>query len=131
MKIAFIKDGIVTQLKVGEVDKFDGWTDVTVKYVGVGFTDNGDGTFTDGRASISLLPIRKITTQAFFRRLSFPERKTLRNSTKDTVIDLREDLQRSPTVDLDGTIERQLLDTALLSPDRIAVLLADGTTEEM
>lgn len=76
------------------------------------------------------IAIRTITTQAFFRRLTFPERKVLRNSTKDAVADLREDLQRSSFVDLDGILEQQLLDTTLLQQSRIDALLVDGTNEE-
>lgn len=74
--------------------------------------------------------IRTITTKAFFRRLTFQERKVLRTSTLDAVADLREDLQRGDFVDLDGILEQQLIDTNLLSQSRIDELLADGTPEE-
>ncbi len=74
--------------------------------------------------------IRAITVKAFFRRLTFQERKVLRLSVKDEVVDLREDLQRSEFVALDSILEQQLLDTTLLSQNRIDKLLVDGTPEE-
>lgn len=80
--------------------------------------------------SIPKTPIRTITTQAFFRRLTKNERAVLRSSALNEVADLREDLQRSVTVDLDGTIEQQLTATELLTQTRIDTLLADGTVEE-
>lgn len=82
-------------------------------------------------ATIGPPKFRRIATKAFFRRLKFAERKVLRDSTADTVVDLREDLQRSTTVDLDGILRQQLLDTTLLSPARIAQLLVDGSSEEV
>ena len=85
----------------------------------------------DGASVMKVLEaIRIITVKAFFRRLTFQERKILRLSAADTVVDLREDLQRSTHVDLDDTIEQQLLDTTLLSQSRIDALLIDGTAEE-
>ena len=75
-------------------------------------------------------PIRTITTQAFFRRMTKLERKTLRTSIDDEVADLREDLQRSRIVDLDGVIEQQLVDTGLLDQTRIDELLFDGNEGE-
>ena len=86
------------------------------------------------KSAIRILPdnkIRKITTQAFFRRMTKNERAVLRSSVLDEVADLREDLQRSTTVDLDGTIEQQLLDTTLVTQPRIDQLLVDGTPEEI
>ncbi len=81
-------------------------------------------------AVIGQAPIRVITTQAFFRRMTPAERKVLRTSAIDEVKDLREDLQRSAAVDLDGTIEQQLLDTTLVSQARIDELLVDGVQAE-
>lgn len=74
--------------------------------------------------------VKKITTKAFYRRLTFQERKVLRISTLDEVIDLREDLQRGRFVKLDANLEQQLLDTALLSQTRIDELLVAGTRDE-
>lgn len=131
MKIALIQDGLVERIIIGELTDFPGWIDVTGKFVGVGFTDNGDGTFTDNTPPEVESVIRTITMQAFFRRLTKNERSVLRASTLDEVADLREDLQRSVTVDLDGTIEQQLLDTTLLSQTRISQLLIDGEEHEI
>lgn len=130
MKIALIVDNEVVSIKIGDVNEFPGWVDVTGEHVGVGFTDNGDGTFTDNRVPDTTSLIRRITTKAFFRRLNFQERKVLRNSTLETVADLREDLQRGSSVDLDDILEQQLLDTGLLDQSRIDELLGDGTPEE-
>ena len=74
-------------------------------------------------------PIRKITTQAFYRRLEVNERKALREGTSDEIGDMRDDLQRSPIVNLDGTIEAQLLSVGT-SQIRVDELLVDGTQVE-
>ena len=84
----------------------------------------------DPQGSPPIRSIRVITTQSFFRRLTFNERKVLRTSALDAVADLREDLQRSNFVDLDGVLEQQLLDVTLLPQTRIDELLVDGTPEE-
>ncbi len=68
--------------------------------------------------------VTEITVKAFFKRLSFVERKVLRNSTMDEVIDLREDLQRDRVVKLDAELEQQLLDTGLWTQERIDELLS-------
>jgi len=130
MKIALIQGGIVSKLITGEVADFPGWIDVTGKYIGEGFIDNGDGTFTDNRVVAPSI-IRVITTQAFFRRMTKAERTVLRNSILEPVADLREDLQRSFTVELDAFLEQQLLDTGLLNQSRIDELLVNGTVEEV
>ena len=75
-------------------------------------------------------PIRVITTQSWYRRLTKPERVALRTSVLDEVADLREDLQRSRTVNLDGTLEQQLQDTGVIPQARIDELLVDGTEAE-
>lgn len=72
------------------------------------------------------IPIRIITTQAFFRRMTSSERAVIRDSLKDSVADLRDDLQRSDLVDLDGILRQQLIDTTVLSTLRIDELLVDG-----
>lgn len=130
MKIALIQGGLVERIIIGELTDFPGWIDVTGKFIGVGFTDNGDGTFTDNTSPEVEPVIRIITTQAFFRRLTKNERSVLRASVLDEVADLREDLQRSDTIDLDDILEQQLIDTTLISQIRIDELLADGTEIE-
>ncbi len=80
-------------------------------------------------AVISHPPIRKITTQAFYRRLTTAERNALR-SNQGNIADLRDDLGRSNTVDLDGIIQEQLADVGLFNPDRIAELLVSGSVVE-
>ena len=75
-------------------------------------------------------PIRKITTQAFYRRMTPAERNAVRTNMSDPVQDLREDLQRSPVVDLDGAIEAQLQATGGFTQTRIDELLIDGTEAE-
>ena len=80
--------------------------------------------------SIIVASIRKITTQAFFRRMNPAERNAIRTNSSDPVQDLREDLQRSLIVNLDGVIEQQLIDTGGFTQTRIDELLVDGTEEE-
>ncbi len=74
--------------------------------------------------------VYKITCKAFYRRLTFQERKVLRNSTMDEVIDLREDLMQGRFVELDSILEQQLLDTGLLSQSRIDELLVEPIRRE-
>ena len=74
-------------------------------------------------------PIRKITTQAFYRRLEVGERNALRNGTTDEIEDMRNDLARSPFLDLDGAIEAQLLSVGT-NQTRVDELLVDGTDAE-
>jgi len=69
--------------------------------------------------------IRTITTQRFFRRLTRSERSVLREGASDILKDIKEDLGRSPTVDLDGYIKQQLKDLGL-SVSRREELLRDG-----
>ena len=73
--------------------------------------------------------IRKITAQAFYRRLTITERGLLRDGTTDEIKDMRDDLQRSPFLNLDGAIEAQLLAVGTSQP-RTDELLVDGTEEE-
>jgi len=73
--------------------------------------------------------IRKITAQAFYRRLTTTERSLLRLGTSTEISDMRDDLQRSPFLNLDGAIEAQLLAVGT-SQTRTDELLVDGTSEE-
>lgn len=74
-------------------------------------------------------PIRVITTQAFYRRLTVNERNALRTGTTDVIADMREDLLRSTFVNLDGAIEAQLLSVGTQQP-RVDALLVNGTEAE-
>ena len=80
-------------------------------------------------ATIGQGSIRKITTQAFYRRLTVTERNALRTGTTDEIADMRDDLQRSPFLDLDGAIEAQLLSVGV-NQTRVDQLLVDGTQAE-
>jgi hypothetical protein len=78
-----------------------------------------NGTFTVNQFIVSTkleqpLPIRIIATKSWYRRLTQAERINLRTTDNEDINDLREDLQRAPTVDA----------------PRITELLADGTEEE-
>ena len=73
--------------------------------------------------------IRTITTQAFYRRMTQGELASMRAGTSD-VTNVREDLERSSAVDLDGTIEAQLQSIPSFNQTRIDELLVDGTPEE-
>lgn len=72
--------------------------------------------------------IRRITTQAFFRRLNSSERAALRNNPAEAIIDIREDLQRSDMVNLDRVGQR--MTNAGLSAARVTAITIDGTSEE-
>lgn len=85
---------------------------------------------TDGSFTPQATLIRIITTQAFYRRMTQGERTSMRASSPD-VADLREDLERSPSVDLDGTIEAQLLAVGGFDQTRVDELLVNGTEAEL
>jgi len=85
---------------------------------------------TTDSAVVGTPPIRKITTQAFYRRMTTAERRALRASITDEVKDLLDDLARLPAVDLDGSVEQQLIDTNEFTTRRVDELLVDGTEEE-
>lgn len=96
------------------------------------YTDNTFRSFLFVEAAGSLRPpkIRVIATKAFYRRMTQAERTTLRGTADDNINDLREDLQRSPTVDLDDPELLSMLQATPLSGARITELLADGTEDE-
>ncbi len=75
-------------------------------------------------------PIRIITTQAWYRRLTVTERKALREGATDAIADFRDDLMRSIYVNLDGMIEAQLLAIGSITQTRIDELLVDGIETE-
>ena len=77
-----------------------------------------------------VVPIRVIATKAFYRRMTQVERTTLRGTADEDINDLRDDLQRSPTVDMDDPELLTMLQATPLSGARITALLADGTEEE-
>lgn len=65
-----------------------------------------------------------ISVKNFFRLMTPTERRMLRRSNTDEVLDLIEDLQRSPEVVLDAVLEQQILDTGIFTQDRIDELLS-------
>ena len=98
------------------------------------YTDN---TFKDSRfladnvdSARTPPPIRVIATKAFYRRMTQVERTTLRGTADENINDLRDDLQRSPTVDLDDPELLSMLQGTPLTNGRITELLADGTEDE-
>lgn len=79
-------------------------------------------------------PIRVITVGAFRRRLTVAEKVAINTSTDPVVHVLKEDLFSSDYVDLDFDQLHAGLDylvsVEILTEERKAVLLADGTQEE-
>lgn len=75
--------------------------------------------------------IRKISLQAFLRRMTAGQRAAFRNSNSEPVIDIREDLKLRPDVNLDDPGLHAKLVTVGLSATRINILLADGTEDEV
>lgn len=76
------------------------------------------------------LPIRIIAVKSWYRRLTQAERTNLRTTDNEDINDLREDLQRAPTVDMDDPELLASLQTIGVPAPRITELLADGTEEE-
>ena len=79
--------------------------------------------------------IRKITKRAFMQRFTQAERIAIRASTDDIVIDIHEDLKATNSVELDlaDTVNAlaYLVSVAILTSDRPAEILADGTQGEV
>jgi len=79
--------------------------------------------------------IRKITKRAFMQRFTQAERIAIRASSDDIVIDIHEDLKATNHVELDlaDTVNAlaYLASVAILTSDRPAEILADGTEKEV
>jgi len=79
--------------------------------------------------------IRKITKRAFMQRFTQAERIAIRASSDDIVIDIHEDLKATNSVELDlaDTVIAlaHLVSVAILTSDRPAEILADGTQGEI
>ena len=92
-------------------------------------------TLTQENPSGSPLAIRKITKRAFMRRFTQAERIAIRNSSDDIVIDIHEDLKSAINVSLDlkDTIDSlaYLVSVSILTSDRPAEILIDGTEDEI
>lgn len=104
-------------------------------------TNYTDGTYIESYyESLSITPgttiagvprgIRVIATKSFYRRMTQAERTALRGTTDENINDLRDDLQRSPTIDMDDPEIVTMLQATPLSNARITALLADGTEAE-
>ena len=70
-----------------------------------------------------------ISTQAFFRRLTASERASLRGQ-DHAVRDMKEDLDRGNTVELDQVVRDMLVDSGLFTPARIDELMVLGEAHE-
>lgn len=70
-----------------------------------------------------------ISTQAFFRRLTKPERAQLRGSSQG-VRDAKEDLDRGSVVQLDESVRQLLVDSGIFSDTRIDELMVRGEGHE-
>lgn len=104
-------------------------------------TNYTNGTFIESYySSVSIPPgsitpkpavgIRVIATKSWYRRLTQAERINLRTTGNEDINDLREDLQRAPTVDMDDPELLVSLQTIGVPAPRITELLADGTEAE-
>jgi len=71
----------------------------------------------------------KISTQAFFRRLTPQERQSLRGNGA-AIRDLKEDLDRGDLVELDDTVRQSLTDSGLFTPERVDELMILGESTE-
>jgi hypothetical protein len=71
----------------------------------------------------------KISSQAFFRRLTSQERAALRGSATQ-VRDLKEDLDRANLIELDDVLRTLLTDSGLFTPERIEELMIKGEGHE-
>ena len=115
-KLAEIENDVVVSLIIGDKDKFPDRTDVTDKYIGVGFTDNGDGTFTDNRPKPAKRSV-VMTSLDFFRKLTDAERTALRGSAQ-RIKDLKEDLEREGMVRGDAETKALMVGTGLFDARR-------------
>lgn len=80
-------------------------------------------------------PIRVISRRSFMRRFTLEERTVLRNSEDPVVQDFLYELNiaQSVTLDLPENLDAMnyLVSIGLITEDRIAPILADGTPEEV
>ena len=94
-----------------------------------------NGVFSAGTLKTTPDAIRKITKRAFMRRFTQSERIAIRNSSDDIVIDIHEDLKSAINVSLDlqDTIDSlaYLVSVSILTSDRPAEILIDGTEDEI
>ena len=77
MKLAKIVNNIVEQIIEGNQVDFPSYVNVDGVYVGVGWTDNGNGTFTDNTPPVATP--RTITSDAFIDRIPLSAYETIVN----------------------------------------------------
>lgn len=77
-----------------------------------------------------ITPIRIIKRKSFMRRLTTNEFRTLRNSTNEDIIDIREFLMMERYIDLSDPDLATDLITAGMNQERVDELLVDGTESE-
>jgi hypothetical protein len=134
-RLAKIENQIVVNvIMADDPADFPDYVDVTDIECNKGWTDNGDGTFTDNRQP-SVDPIRKLAVASFLQRIPQAARISARNSTDDIIIDLFEDLKLRTYVDLDNPLLSAGLDYIVASDipfdsDDKAACLVDGTEDE-
>lgn len=75
-KLARIKNGVIQNVIVGEPSDFPNLTDVTGTPYGIGWTDNGDGTFSPPPKP----PKKWGSTLAFLREFTQSERVAIRKA---------------------------------------------------
>ena len=130
-KLALVEGGIVTSMGIGELANAPaGFIDVSGTACGMGWTDNGNGTFTDNQPGI-----RQISIMSFRKRFTLAEKVAIEESVDSTVKVFSADLAAATFIDLDDadTIAgiAYLTSIALLAAGRDAVILADGTEIEV
>lgn len=123
-------EGAVMPDHLIEIDSLDADL-IGNKYKGKG----ADGKATFEAVEVVQDAIRKITKRAFMQRFTQSERVAIRKSTDDIVEDIHEDLKATNNVDLDLTDTQNalgyLVSVAILAPQRVAEILADGAQNEV
>ena len=85
---------------------------------------------TDASGTINAINhLRRISTQAFFRRLTPQERASLRGNS-NVIRDLKDDLDRGDVVELDDVVRQALEDSGLFTPERLDELMVLGESAE-
>ena len=99
MRLANIENNIVENIIIGELIDFPSYVDVTNIECGRGWTDNGDGTFTNNIIPVS---VRIISVDAFIDRIPRAAYETITNHASNEAKSFVSMLNARNTIPLDN-----------------------------
>ena len=123
MRFAIVENGVTVNIAESEYALENNWVEIT-----------DENAFDYTRPAPVEPTINRITKRSFMRRFSQTERIAIRASVDDIVIDIHEDLKMASNVNLtdQDTVNAlgYLNAIGILSPERIAEILVNGTQAE-